>query len=131
MQNQFHFRSLILLISLTGLLPMFSGCSRKAASPPSIVGTSATLVLPDSDPPVLSKSLADRIQTNMSQDDVLAILQQAAQNTSTAKSSVDAIATQGRLNDVRFDLTVMQGKRKLVLAFKDRKLAEKSQEGIE
>ena len=51
--------------------------------------------------------------------------------TPTAKSSVDAAVTQGKLNDIRYDLTITQGPRKLVLSFKDRKLVEVKQHGME
>ena len=71
------------------------------------------------------------MQPGLSQDESLSILQDAVRGTLTAKSSVDAAVTQGKLNDIRYDLTVTQGTRKLVLTFKDRKLADVKQQGME
>jgi len=87
--------------------------------------------LPESDPPVLSKAVAGRIKPGMSQKEVLSVLQDAARDTPTAKSQIEATVLQGKLNSIRYDLTVIQGKRKLVLAFKDNKLVDKTQEGLE
>jgi hypothetical protein len=87
--------------------------------------------LPDSDPPVLTKAVADRIKPGMSQEEVLGMLQEAGKHTTTAGSLLDNMVTQGKANPVRYDLTVTQGKRKLVLAFRDAKLLEKKQAGLE
>lgn len=125
---------LAVLLALTGvnlLLPV--GCGQPAPAPPlsKEVGTTATVGLPASDPPVLSRTLAERIKPGMTQDAVLSILQDAASATPSAKSMIDAAATQARLNNLRYDLTVMQGKHKLVLGFREQKLAEMRQEGFE
>jgi hypothetical protein len=76
---------------------------------------------------MLTKVVADRIQPAMAQADALAVLQEA----SASNSLINAAVNQGKLNNIRYDLTVTQGKRKLVLHFKDNKLVEKSQEGLE
>jgi hypothetical protein len=121
----------ILVVSLVAWLLPVAGCARSTPAPPKDVGTTATVGLPESDPPVLSRAVADRIRPGMSQEDVLAVLQDAARETPSAKSSVEAAVTQGKMNTIRYDLTVTQGKRKLVLAFRDNKLVEKAQEGLE
>jgi hypothetical protein len=109
-------------------LPVGSGCTRKAAAPlPNKVGTSAAVELPETGAPMLTKAVADRIQPGMAQADALAVLQEA----SASNSLINAAVNHGKLNNIRYDLTVTQGKRKLVLHFKDNKLVEKSQEGLE
>jgi hypothetical protein len=107
------------------------GCGQNASTLPSNAGTTAKLELPESDPPVLTKAIADRIRPGMSQEEVLALLRDAARDTPSAKSSLETIYTQGKLNNVRYDLTLTQGKRKLVLAFKSDALTDKKQEGFE
>jgi len=118
----------ILLASLVTLLPLATGCTPAV---PKDLGTTTKLDLPDSEPPVLSKAVADRIHVGMSQEEVLSLLQGAALAMPSAKSSMEAIILQGKLNSIRYDLTVAQGKRKLFLAFKDNKLVDKSQEGLQ
>lgn len=116
---------------LASLLATLVGCQQ---SPPTVskeTGTTAEVGLPESDPPVLFKAVADRIKPGMSQEEALAILQDAGKNTPSARSSLETIVTQGKLNTIRYDLTISQGKRKLVLAFRDGKLVEKKQEGLE
>jgi hypothetical protein len=109
-------------------LPIGSGCTKKETAPlSSNVGTSATVQLPEIGMPMLTKVVADRIQPAMAQADALAVLQEA----SASNSLINAAVNQGKLNNIRYDLTVTQGKRKLVLHFKDNKLVEKSQEGLE
>jgi len=110
------------------LLPLATGCTPAV---PKDLGTTTKLDLPDSEPPVLSKAVADRIHVGMSQEEVLSLLQGAALAMPSAKSSMEAIILQGKLNSIRYDLTVAQGKRKLFLAFKDNKLVDKSQEGLQ
>ena len=120
------------LIPLTTLFALFLalvGCGQTTL--PKESGTSTTVGLPESDPPVLTKAVADRMQPGLSQDESLSILQDAARGTPTAKSSVDAAVTQGKLNDIRYDLTITQGPRKLVLSFKDHKLVDVKQQGME
>jgi hypothetical protein len=104
------------------------GCRRNNVTD---VGTATTLQLPESEPAVLTKDIADRIQVGMSQEQALSILQAAARDIPSAKSTVDVVVTQGKLNNVRFDLTVIQGKRKLALAFKNGKLVDKMQDGLD
>lgn len=87
-------------------------------------------VLPESDSPALTQAVADRIQPGMSQDEVLAMLQDVAQGTPSAKTSLEHARRQGS-NNIRYVLTINQGKRKLVLTFQDDKLADKNQEGLE
>jgi hypothetical protein len=41
------------------------------------------------------------------------------------------VIDQSKMNDFRYDLTVLQGKRKIVLAFRNKKLTDKTQEGLE
>jgi hypothetical protein len=117
--------------ALVAWLGVVAGCGRSTPVSSKDVGTTTTVGLPESDPPVLTQAVADRIKPGMSQDEALAILQDAARDTPSAKSSVEAAVTQGKLNNIRYDLTISQGKRKLVLAFRDNKLADKNQEGLE
>lgn len=119
------------LMCLPALLPLLVGCQRSPPTWTKETGTTAEVGLPDSNPPVLSKTVADRIKLGMSQEEVLSLLQDAGRNTPAAKSSLEAAATQAKLNSIRYDLTVTQGKRKLVLAFREAKLAEKKLEGLE
>jgi hypothetical protein len=111
-------------------LPTLVGCGQGTPSLPKGAGTTAEVMFPESDPPVLSPAVADRIKPGMSWEEVLGILQDAARDTPAAKSNLDPVAALGKLNSLRFDLTVTQGKRKLVLRFRDGKLAEKTQEGL-
>jgi hypothetical protein len=113
---------LLVLVALDGCgsdRPAFTG------------GTTSEVQLPESDPPVLTKAVADRIRTGMAQEEVLAILRDAARETPAAKSSLELAYTQGKLNTVRYDLTLAQGRRRLVLAFKSATLAEKTVEGLD
>ncbi len=109
---------------------MVAGCERTSPAPSKDVGTTTTVVLPESDPPVLSKLVADRLKSGMPQEEALVVLQDAARSTPSARSSVEAVVAQGKLNNIRYDLTVTQGKRKLVLAFRDNKLVEMKEEGL-
>jgi hypothetical protein len=113
------------------VLPLVAGCEQSSPTLPKDVGTTTTVGLPEGDPPVLTKAVSDRIKPGMPQQEVLAILQDAARGTPAAKTSVDAAVTQGRLNNIRYDLTLTQGNRKLVLSFRDNKLSDKKQEGLE
>lgn len=122
---------ILLLVWLPVALPTLVGCQPSAPTLSKEAGTTAAVELPESDPPVLTKAVAERIKPGMSQEEVLGILQKAGSNTPTAKSSLEVVGTQGKLNTIRYVLTVTQGKRKLVLAFKNAKLAEKKQEGLE
>jgi len=60
---------------------MLAGCGQSTPDLPKDVGTSAEIGLPETDPPVLSKEVAGRIKPGMSQEEALAILQDAARNT--------------------------------------------------
>jgi hypothetical protein len=115
------------LVSLHALV----GCGGGTPASPSHVGTTTTVKLPESDPPVLTKAVADQIRPGMTQEEVLVILRNAARDTPSAKSSVEAAYSQGKMNPIRYDLTLSQGTRKLALAFKAEKLAEKKQEGLD
>jgi hypothetical protein len=119
------------LAAMVALLGVIAGCTQRAPAPSKDAGTTSQLGLPESDPPVLTRAAADRIKPGMSQDEALAILQDAARNTPSAKSSIDTAVTQGKLNNIRYDLTIRQGKRKLVMNFRDGKLVDKTQEGLE
>lgn len=121
----------VVLACLLAWLSVVAGCGPSTPTLPQDVGTTATVGLPESDPPVLSKAVAQGIKSGMSQDDVLSILQEAARDTPSAKSSVETAVTLCKLNTIRYDLTVTQGERKLVLAFRDNKLMDKAQEGLE
>lgn len=119
------------LVCLSAMLATLVGCQK---SPPTLsedAGTTAGVQFPESNPPVLSKAVADRIKPGMSQDEVVGILLDAAKNSPTAKTSIENTVTLVKLNSVRLDLTVSEGKRKLVLAFRNAKLTEKKQEGLE
>jgi hypothetical protein len=109
---------------------LIAGCGRPAAPPPAGVGTTASVGLPESEPPVLSAALADRLKPGMAQGEVLQTLADAAKDTPSARSTLDAVVKQGGLNNVRYELTVTQGKRTLVLRFRDNKLVEMKQVGL-
>lgn len=89
------------------------------------IKTSAEVGLPGSDPPVLSKAVAERIKPGMSQEEVLGILREAGRNAPAVGTLLDNMVAQGKVNPILYDLTVTQGKRKLVLAFRDANLVEK------
>jgi hypothetical protein len=115
---------------LASSLPVLVGCGQDTPSLPKGAGTTAEVMFPESDPPVLTRGNADRIQPGMSWEEVIGTLQDAARDTPAAKSQLEPVAALGKLNSLRYDLTVAQGKRKLVLRFRDGKLAEKTQEGL-
>ncbi|HEV2969130.1 MAG TPA: hypothetical protein VGY55_04010 [Pirellulales bacterium] len=132
-----HRRHLLPVWTLFVSLLTPTGCGQNNQTPPKekdvekeLDGTSTAIALGETEPPVLTKAIADRIRPGLSQEEVLSLLQDAARNTRAA-GSLDSAVALGKLNDIRFDLTVSQGKRKLVLAFKDRKLVDKTQEGLE
>jgi hypothetical protein len=115
-----------LCIALSTL--MLVGC-RQSETPN--VGTTAEVQMPETDPPVITKALAERMQPGLAQADALSILQDAARQLPSVKSYTDFIVVSGNLNPIRYDLTVRQGNRKLILAFKDGKLAAAQQDGLE
>jgi hypothetical protein len=117
--------------ALVVALLVFVGCGKEPAAPTADMGTTATLVLPESGAPVLTPTVAGRMKPGIAQDEALAILQEAARDTPSARSSVEAVVTQGRMNPIRYDLTVGQGPRKLVLRFKGGKLVEASKAGFD
>jgi len=116
-----------LLFSLVAVV----GCGRGMPALPSYAGTTSYVQFTESNPPFLTEALARRIRPGMPQEEVLVILRDAAQNTPSAKSSIETAYTTGKLNPSRYDLTIAEGKRKLVLAFKAEKLAEMKQEGLD
>lgn len=117
--------------ALVVALLVLAGCGKEPAAPTADVGTTATLVLPESDPPVLTPAVAGRMKPGIAQDDALDVLREAARDTPSARSSVETVVAQGRMNPIRYDLTVGQGPRKLVLAFKGGKLVEASKAGLD
>ena len=102
-----------------------------APVPPGKAGTTSTVELPESTPPLLTKAVADRIRQGMTQGEVLGILLDASRDTPTAKPLVELASTQSKLNPIRYDLTIVQAGRRLVLAFRSEKLAEKTLEGLD
>jgi hypothetical protein len=56
---------------------------------PKEAGTTAEVMFPESDPPVLTQTVADHIQPGMSWEEVLGILQDAARDTLAAKSQLE------------------------------------------
>ena len=108
-----------------------AGCGKEPAAPTADMGTTATLVLPESDPPVLTPAVAEWMKPGIAQEDALAVLRDATRDTPSARSSVETVVTQGKMNPIRYDLTVGQGPRKLVLAFKGGKLVEASKAGFD
>jgi hypothetical protein len=120
------------MISVPISLFALAGCGSARPTIPDHIGTSTTIVLPESDPPVITKALADRIRPGMNQEEVLALLRDAGRPKEQAKSLVEVAEFQGKLNSIRYDLSVWQGKtRKLSLSFKAEKLVEKKQEGLD
>src|SRR6185437_13498362 len=77
--------------------------------------------LPETNPPAIDKSVADRLTIGMDQDQALATLKEATQHAPQTGSSFDNIIEQGRLSGAHYDVTITQGNRKLVLKFKDKK----------
>jgi hypothetical protein len=110
------------LVRMAALLAIVAGCGR--------FGT-AIVDLSESDPPVLSAAVGARVKVGMSQEEVLAVLRDAATGTPSAQSSLEEAVTQGRWYGSRYDMTVTQGKRELVLTFRGGKLVEKKQERLE
>jgi hypothetical protein len=88
-------------------------------------------ILPESDTPLLTRALADRFRLGMAQDEALEILRNAARDTPSAKSLSEATDMQGQLNPIRYELTLIQGKARLVLTFRDKRLAEKKIGGLD
>jgi len=87
--------------------------------------------LPETNPPAIDKSVADRLTIGMDQDQALATLKEATQHAPQTGSSFDNIIEQGRLSGAHYDVTIAQGNRKLVLKFKDKKLVDVQKEGLE
>jgi hypothetical protein len=130
-------RHLLPLLTLFVSLLTPIGCGQNSQTPPKekevekeMDGTSTAIALNETEPPVLTKAITTKIRPGLSQEEVLSLLQDAARNTPAA-GSLDSAVALGKLNDIRFDLTVSQGNRKLVLAFRNRKLVDKTQEGLE
>jgi hypothetical protein len=115
---------------LTAVLALV-GCGTDRTASTSDVGTTAWIQFPEGNPPLLTRALADRLRPGMAQDEALDILRGAARDTPAAKSMIEATDLQGRLNPNRYDLTVAEGKVRLILAFKAKKLAEKKVEGLD
>ena len=112
-------------------LSVLAGCGRDGPAVSPDAGTTAELQLPESNPPVLTRAVADRIRPGMPQEAVLSLLRDAARDTPSARSSLETVSTQGKLNNIRYNLTVSQGKGVLKLAFKDAALVDKEQSGLE
>jgi len=87
--------------------------------------------LPETNPPAIDKSVADRLTIGMDQDQALATLKEATQHAPQTGSSFDNIIEQGRLSGAHYDVTIAQGNRKLVLKFKDKKLVDVQKQGLE
>lgn len=87
--------------------------------------------LPETNPPAIDKSVADRFTIGMDQDQALATLKEATQHAPQTGSSFDNIIEQGRLSGAHYDVTIAQGNRKLVLKFKDKKLVDVQKEGLD
>lgn len=87
--------------------------------------------LPETNPPTLDKSVADRLTIGMDQDQALATLKEATQHAPQTGSSFDNIIEQGQVSGAHYDVTITQGKRKLVLKFKDKKLVDMQKGGLE
>ena len=125
--------------SALSLIPAFAcallaGCAESPTPPPVVAsnpGTTSTVQFPEAASPILTKALADRIQPGMAQDAVISILIDAAKGEPSAAGMIEPIAKQSKLNPIRLDLMLTQGKRKLILAFKSDALVDKKQEGLE
>ena len=106
-------------------------CDRKPQAVVPNAWTTAEVALPPTDPPVVDKALADRFTVGMPQDDAVAVLQSAATSRPVNGSYFQNVADQARLNGVRYDLTVTQGRRKLVLKFRKEKLVDVQKHGLD
>jgi len=113
-------------VALAFLGGFFVGCGNDQSSPSPI----ARVELANTKPPIVTKAVADQITVGMNQQDAMALLVKAA-GTMSPKYFLEAIAGQSSLNKPRFELTLSQDNRKLVLKFKDEKLVEKSSEGLD
>jgi hypothetical protein len=131
MLNRSRHIAFALLFALLACHLALAGCGQSEPPLSENVGTTSEIEFPVADPIMLSKDLADRIKPGMSVEEAMAILQDAVRSNPSARSMVDVAVTQAKLNNIRYDLTVTQGKRKIVLAFRDKKLTEKKQEGLE
>jgi hypothetical protein len=128
LSRRFAMPSATLLVGLCLLV----GCGTGTPPPPiGNVGTTSMVGIPESTPPVLTKAVADRIRTGMAQGEVLGILRDASLDTPSAKSLVELASTQSKMNSIRYNLTIVQGKRRLALAFKDEKLVAKTTDGLD
>jgi hypothetical protein len=87
------------------------------------LGADVTVKWPETNPPVLSKLLFDRIKVGMSLEEVLATVRETL-----GKSF---LTDQPPSNPVRYDLTITQGKRRILLNFRNNKLVDKWHEGLE
>jgi hypothetical protein len=112
------------ILSLPLLLIGLTACHRSSDVTVVTVGTTADMQFSDSGPAVVTKALADRLEPGMSQDDAISVVRDAAEQSPAAKSTIETIVAQSKLNTIRYDLTLSQGKRKLVLRFQDGKLTD-------
>ena len=110
---------------------MLTGCGKSGNTDLKNAGMESTVAIPESEPPVLSKSLQDQLVDNLDQEAALALVQTAAKHAPGARSSIEAIVQQSKENKVRYDLTLKQGDKVLTLKFKDNKLVEKSSQKLE
>ena len=109
----------------------FQGCGAEPTPISVDMGTTAMVQLPNTEPPILNKELADRVRVGMSQRDVLTILRDAGRVLPSVKSELDLAYEQSMLNPVRYTVSLLQGKRKLMLDFRSEKLEKKTTLGFD
>ena len=105
---------------------LFEGCGNSQTPYAVDIGTTAMVQLPDGDPPVLTKELANRIHVGMSQREVLTMIRNAGRHIRSAKSLLELAYDQSMVNPIRYNLTMVQGRRKFALEFKSEKLEKKA-----
>ena len=127
MAEPFRILTLIRLATLLVWLPALTGCDSGSANE----SNNVVLNWPESNPPVLSRRLVDRLSLGMGQDDVMTMLLDASPQTPDIKSTVEMAQSTSRLNNHAFNLTLNQGKRTLILNFKDNRLYEAKHAGME
>jgi hypothetical protein len=123
----------IVLASFAFCYPFVAGCGKGddfVQVTKDDVRTNTTMELPETDPPILTKALAEQIKPGISQMDAWRVLQSASRDERTAKSLVDSAIIKKMVDNVEHNITIKQGKLKLALVFKGDKLVEKTIQGL-
>ena len=119
------------LALMTLCLPLTAGCSGTTSSTVvTATTTRSTLDISEKEPVVLTKALAEKMKPDMSFEQVLEVLKNATQDQPSVKHRVDGLFPKEKITK-RYELTLKQGQRKLLLIFVENKLREKNPEYLE